>query len=342
MPQAILARLLDQRDLGRDEAADLMDKIMSGVVSPVTLAALLVTLRTKGETIDEVTGFAEAMRRHVVPVKSVNKGLLDTCGTGGDSSGTINISTATAIVAAAMDIPVAKHGNRAVSSHSGSADVLEALGVELDLNPDQVGACLDEVGIGFLFAPHLHPTMKHAGPVRAELKARTVFNQLGPLTNPAGADRQLLGVYEQELCEPMCRVLGQLGSHRAYVVHGAGGLDEVSPCGPTHVAELKGGQVRTFTFHPEDVGLKTVNIQDLRGGTPADNARLLTKVFQGKEDARSQAVLLNAAFSAVLGDKAADLKDGFEMARHTLASGAALAKLEELRDFTRQTLEEAS
>jgi anthranilate phosphoribosyltransferase len=292
--------------------------------------------------VDEITGFAEAMRRHLVPVPTAQAALLDTCGTGGDGSGSINISTATALVAAAMGIPVAKHGNRAVSSRSGSADVLEALGVNIDLDSVQVGHMIDTLGIGFLFAPQLHPAMKYAGPVRAALKVRTVFNLLGPLANPAGADRQLLGVYDAALCEPMCRVLGQLGSRRAYVVHGAGGLDEVSPCGPTQVAELKDGQVRVFTFHPAEVGLDTVAVADLQGGTPTDNARLLTKVFQGKDDARASAVVLNAAFAAVLGEKVDDLAEGVDLARKTLRSGAVLDLLEEMKTITHRLWGEAS
>ncbi len=342
MPSAILARLLEGGHLKRREATDLLDQIMAGQVEPTVLAALLVALRLKGETVDEITGFAEAMRRHLVPVPTGQTALLDTCGTGGDGSGSINISTATALVAAAMGIPVAKHGNRAVSSRSGSADVLEALGVNIDLDSAQVGNMIDTLGIGFLFAPQLHPAMKYAGPVRAALKVRTVFNLLGPLANPAGADRQLLGVYDPALCEPMCRVLGQLGSRRAYVVHGAGGLDEVSPCGPTQVAELTDGQVRVFTFHPAEVGIDTVPVADLQGGTPTDNARLLTKVFQGKDDARATAVVLNAAFAAVLGDKAENLAEGVDLARETLRSGAVLDLLEKMKTTTHRLWGEAS
>jgi anthranilate phosphoribosyltransferase len=342
MPSKTLVRLLEKRNLNRDEAAGLMDAIMAGEVSPVLLAAILVALRVKGETVDEITGFARSMRQHVVPVKPEASGLLDTCGTGGDVSGTVNISTAAAVVAAAMGIPVAKHGNRAVSSRSGSADVLEALGVTIDLDADRVADLIDTVGLGFLFAPNLHPAMKHAAPVRRELGVRTVFNLLGPLTNPAGVDRQLLGVYSPELCEPMCRVLGQLGSSRAFVVHGAGGLDEVSPCGPTRVAALRDGQVTCFEFTPQEVGMDPVDPGDLCGGTPKDNARLLEKIFQGKQGPRTDAVVLNAAFAAVLGEKAADFAEGVELARQSLASGEALAKLEHLREASRHLQEEAS
>lgn len=342
MISATLARLLERRHLDRIEAGDLMDDVMTGKVSPVALAALLVALRAKGETVDEIAGFAQSMRRHVVPVVSRRDDLLDTCGTGGDASGTFNISTGAAVVAAAMGIAVAKHGNRAVSSRSGSADVLEALGVNVDLDPQQAAELIDTIGLGFLFAPNLHPAMKHAGPVRRELRVRTVFNLLGPLTNPAGARRQLLGVYLPDLCEPVCQVLHQLGSHRAFVVHGAGGLDEVSPCGPTTVAALQDGRVRTFTFTPEEVGLAPVPVEELQGGTPKDNARLLEKVFQGREGPRTDAVVLNAAFAAVLADKAGTVAEGAELARTALASGAALAKLEELRQASRQHLEETN
>ena len=340
MCSEILAKLLDRRDLSLDEASILMDSIMDGQMSDVSLAAILIALRAKGASVDEITGFAVSMRSHVVPVQPVTTGLMDTCGTGGDAAGTINISTAAALLAAAMDIPVAKHGNRAVSSRSGSADVLEALGVNIELDPGQVANLIDTVGIGFLFAPHLHPAMKHAGPVRKELGVRTVFNLLGPLTNPAGVDRQLLGVYNPDLCEPVCRVLRQLGSKRAFVVHGAGGLDEVSPCGPTVVAALEDGEVRTFTFSPEEVGIEPVAVEDLCGGTPLDNARLIEKIFQGKQDPRTEAVVLNAAFAAVLGEKAEDVREGVDLARQTLDSGAVLAKLEQLRDATRIDLEE--
>lgn len=340
MTSAILAKLLERRDLSLDEASILMDSIMDGQVSGVSLAAILMALRGKGTSVDEITGFATSMRKHVVPVQPATAGLLDTCGTGGDAAGTINISTASALTAAAMGIPVAKHGNRAVSSRSGSADVLEALGVNIDLEPRQVADLIDNVGIGFLFAPHLHPAMRHAGPVRKELGVRTVFNLLGPLTNPAGVDRQLLGVYDPDLCEPMCRVLRQLGSKRAFVVHGAGGLDEVSPCGPTTVAALEDGEVSTFNFTPEEVGMEPVAVADLCGGTPQDNARLIEKIFQGKQDPRTDAVVLNAAFAAVLGEKAQDVREGVDLARKTLASGAVLAKLDQLREGSRLDLED--
>ncbi len=266
---AMLARLLEGAVLDRDEARALMGRVMAGEVPPVQLAAMLTALRLRGETVDEITGFAEAMRAAAVTIPAGDlPDLVDTCGTGGDGAGTFNISTATALLAAAMGIPVAKHGNRAVSSRSGSADVLEALGVGLDVEPARVAALIREVGIGFLFAPALHPAMRHAMPVRRELGVRTVFNLLGPLTNPAGARRQLLGVYDPRLCEPVARVLQGLGSERAFVVHGAGGLDEVSPCGETLVAELKDGAVTTWTFTPEEAGLPRCDPALLAGANP--------------------------------------------------------------------------
>ncbi len=319
-----------------------MTAIMGGEVPGASLAALLTALRLKGETVDEITGFATVMRRHVVPVPTSAGLLLDTCGTGGDGAGTVNISTATALVAAAMGIPVAKHGNRAVSSRSGSADVLEALGVNIALEAGQVGHLVDTVGIGFLFAPNLHPAMKHAAPVRRELGVRTVFNVLGPLTNPAGADRQLFGVYDPALCEPLCRVLANLGARRACVVHGSGGLDEVSPCGPTRVAELKDGRVRVHEFSPWDLGVETVAPAQLAGGTPQENAAILLDVFAGNPGPHATAVLLNAAFAAVLGERAADLAEGLDLARRTLQSGAVLETLDVLKTASGQLVKEAS
>lgn len=327
---AALETVLAGRHLGRDSARELMAAIMAGAVPPARLGGLLAALRARGETVDEITGFAEAMRAGAVPVRCRREGLVDTCGTGGDGSGTFNISTATALVAAGMGIPVAKHGNRAVSSRSGSADVLEALGVNVDLDAARAGALLDEVGIAFLFAPRLHPAMRHAGPVRRELGVRTVFNVLGPLTNPAGAELQLLGVFDPALCEPLARVLGALGSRRAFVVHGAGGLDEVSPLGPTRVAELRRGAVRAFTFDPADAGVDRCRPGDLAGGSPAENAAIVTGILEGREGPAADAVALNAGFVAVLAGRAPDFRAGVALARATLRSGAALRLLRQL------------
>jgi anthranilate phosphoribosyltransferase len=317
-------------DLGRERARALMTAVMEGRVPPARLGGLLAALRARGETVDEITGFAEAMRHGSLKVHCRREGLVDTCGTGGDASGTFNISTATALAAAGMGIPVAKHGNRAVSSSSGSADVLEALGVNIELGAARAGEVLDEVGLAFLFAPVLHPAMKHAGPVRRELGVRTVFNVLGPLTNPAGAELQLLGVFDPSLCEPLARVLGALGSRRAFVVHGAGGLDEVSPLGPTRVAELRRGAVRTFTFDPSEAGVDLCDAAALAGGSPARNAAIITGVLSGEPGPAADAVALNAGFVAVLAGRAPDFKTGVALARQTLRSGAALRLLSQL------------
>ncbi len=322
--------LLRGEDLGREGARDLMHAVMGGRMTPALLAAHLVALRLKGETAAEITGFAEAMRTHAVAIPAGRPDLVDTCGTGGDRSGTFNISTAAALVAAALGAGVAKHGNRAVSSRSGSADVLEALGVVIDLQPEQVGRLIDTVGVGFLFAPRLHPAMKHAMPVRRELGVRTVFNLLGPLTNPAGVRRQVMGVYDPGLCEPVCRALGELGAERAFVVHGHGGLDEVSPCGPTRVAELRGSTVRMYEFMPQEAGLDPVPLASLAGGTAAENAALIREIFGGGRPRAAAAVILNAAFAAVAGGVAADAREGAQLARRALVDGSALAKLEEL------------
>lgn len=326
----LLDRLLEGDTLDRVQARDLMGCIMDGQVPPVTLAALLTALRLRGETVDEITGFAEAMRNNAVKVPVDLPGLVDTCGTGGDGSGTFNISTATALAAAAVGIPVAKHGNRAVSSRSGSADVLEALGVNLEPGPAAVARLVHEVGIGFLFAPALHPSMKHAMPVRRELGVRTVFNVLGPLTNPAGAKRQLLGVFDPDLCEPLARVLGQLGSERAYVVHGSGGLDEISLAGPTRVAELRNGTVRTFTFSPEEADLTPIPVSELAGGSAQENAVVIRNVLAGAPGPASDVVVLNTAFVAMLADKVDTATAGVTLVREALAGGRGTALLENL------------
>lgn len=331
---AALETLIAGRALDREAARELMAAVMAGAVPPARLGGLLTALRARGETVEEITGFAEAMREGAVPVRCRREGLVDTCGTGADDSGTFNISTATALVAAGMGIPVAKHGNRAVSSRSGSADVLEALGVNVDLDAARTGALLDELGIAFLFAPRLHPAMRHAGPVRRELGVRTVFNVLGPLTNPAGAELQLLGVFDAALCEPLARVLGRLGSRRAFVVHGAGGLDEVSPLGPTRVAELRRGAVRTFTFDPAEAGVERCAPADLAGGSPADNAAIIAGILEGREGPPADAVALNAGFVAVLAGRAPDFRAGVALARATLRSGAALRLLRRLATAT--------
>jgi len=331
-----LNRLLAGDHLDRPAARDLMNRVMDGEVPSGQLAGILVALRGKGETVDEITGLAEAMREHAMAVNPRRTDLVDTCGTGGDGSGTFNISTATALVAAGMGCAVAKHGNRAVSSLCGSADVLEALGVNLDLPPTEVAGLIDSIGLGFLFAPGLHPAMKHAMPARRELGVRTVFNVLGPLTNPAGARRQLLGVFAADLCAPLARVLGELGSERAFVVHGEGGLDEVSLYGPTTVAALEYGQVRQFTFDPAEVGLEICRPEDLAGGSVEKNAAIIQGILEGQPGPAAEVVALNAAFVAVLADKAADLVEGLARARRSLADGSSMAVLEGLVTGSRE------
>jgi anthranilate phosphoribosyltransferase len=342
MPIAEVTRVLEGGTLERADARRLMGLVMAGDVPPVSLAALLASLRVRGETVDEITGFAESMREHAVTVPVDLPGMVDTCGTGGDGTGTFNISTATALVAAAAGVPVAKHGNRAVSSRSGSADVLEALGVDLTPGPEAVARMVRDVGIGFLFAPHLHPAMRHAMPVRRELSVRTIFNVLGPLTNPAGARRQLLGVFDPALCEPLARVLGQLGSERACVVHGEGGLDEVSPAGPTRVAELRDGAVRVYDFTPQEAGLAPVPLAGLAGGSPADNAAIIGGVLAGADGPATDAVVLNAAFVLMIADRADTVADGVAQVRGVLADGRGSALLAALVRRSRELAREAS
>jgi anthranilate phosphoribosyltransferase len=335
MIQRALARLLDGHDLSRDEAREVMDSIMSGEATPAQIAGFLIALRAKGETVDEIAGCAEAMREHVLPVRPRRTDLVDTAGTGGDGAKTINISTAAALVAAAAGAGVAKHGNRAVSSASGSADVLEALGFQLELSAERVARSIDELGFGFLFAPTHHPAMRHAAPVRRELAARTVFNVLGPLTNPAGARAQVLGVYAPELVRTIAEVLAQLGFSRAFVVHGAGGIDELSPAGPNFVCEVVGGGVRVRNIDPAEFGIDRCDPGELRGGSPEENARAIRGVFAGENGGRRTAVLLNAAGAIAAGGHAEDLREGLELARQAVDSGAAAERLEQLIAFTR-------
>jgi anthranilate phosphoribosyltransferase len=333
--QETVGRLLDGHDLARSEARETMNEIMRGDATQAQIAGFLVALRAKGETADEITGCAEAMREHVLAVRPQRQDLVDTAGTGGDGMRTLNISTAAALVAAAAGAGVAKHGNRAVSSASGSADVLEALGFQLELEPERVGRSIDELGFGFLFAPTHHPAMRHAAPVRRELAARTVFNVLGPLTNPAGARAQVVGVYAPALVRTIAEVLAQLGSRRAFVVHGAGGIDELSPVGPNLVCEVVDGGVRERTIDAEELGIVRCTVEELRGGTPAENAEAIRRVFAGEPGAKRDAILLNAAGAIAAGGHAEDLREGLEAARRALDSGAVLARLEELVTFSR-------
>ena len=335
MIQDALGRLLDGHDLDRDEARRVMGSIMEGGATPAQIGGFLVALRLKGETADEIAGCAEAMREHVLPVRPRRSDLVDTAGTGGDGASTFNISTAAALVAAAAGAGVAKHGNRAVSSASGSADVLEALGFSLELPPERIERSIDELGFGFLFAPTHHPAMRHAAPVRRELAARTVFNVLGPLTNPAGARAAVVGVYAPELVPTIADVLLRLGATRAFVVHGAGGIDELSPAGPNLVCEVVDGEVRRRVIDPLELGVERSAPEELRGGNPEENAKTIREIFAGANGGRRDAVLLNAAGAIAAGGLAKDLRDGLGLAREALDSGLAGERLEELIAFSR-------
>jgi len=339
MIQQALQQALDGRDLTRDEAREVMGQIMTGDATPAQIGGFLVALRAKGETADEIAGCAQAMRAHVLAVQPRRDDLVDTAGTGGDGAHTINISTAAALVAAAAGAAVAKHGNRAVSSACGSADVLEALGFSLEQEPERIAQSIDELGFGFLFAPSHHPAMRHAAPVRKELATRTVFNVLGPLTNPAGARAQVVGVYSPQLVRTIADVLATLGARRAFVVHGAGGIDELSPVGPNLVAEVVDGHVHERTLDPEaELGVPRCDVAELRGGTPAENAAAVREVFEGADGGRRSAILLNAAGAIAAGGHAEDLREGLELARKMVDSGAAAERLEQLVSFSRETV----
>jgi anthranilate phosphoribosyltransferase len=339
MIQQALQQVLDGRDLSREQTREVMDEIMSGAATPAQIGGFLVALRAKGETPDEIAGCAEAMRAHVLPVRPRRDDLVDTAGTGGDGAHTINISTAAALVAAAAGAAVAKHGNRAVSSACGSADVLEALGFELEQEPKRIEQSIDELGFGFLFAPSHHPAMRHAAAVRKELATRTVFNVLGPLTNPAGARAQVVGVYSEQLVRTIAEVLARLGARRAFVVHGAGGIDELSPVGPNLIAEVVDGSVHERTLDPEtELGLPRCSLEELRGGLPAENAAAVREVLAGADGGRRSAILLNAAGAIAAAGHAADLREGLELARDAIDSGAAADRLERLVTFSRETV----
>lgn len=330
MIQEAIKDLIAGADLGRDRTRAAMDQIMGGQATDAQIGAFLVALRIKGETVDEITGCAEVMREKATPIATTRPDLIDTCGTGGDDSGTFNISTAVAFVACGAGLAVAKHGNRSISSHCGSADVLTALGVNVEASPEKVGECIDEVGIGFLFAVALHGAMKHAIGPRRELATRTVFNVLGPLTNPAGAKRQLIGVYDGALTEALAGVLGQLGSERALVVHGSDGLDEITLTGPTQVSELRDGSVSTRQIDPRDFGLQLAPAEALQGGDAAYNARILREVLDGREGPRRDVVLINAAAAIAVGGRAEDTTAGLELARASIDSGRARQALDRL------------
>ncbi len=328
--QEAIANAIEGGDLHRDEMADVVNQIMSGEATDAQIGAFLIALRLKGETVDEIAGAVAVMREKATPIVTRHDVIVDTCGTGGDHSGTFNISTTAAFVAAGAGLCVAKHGNRAATSQSGSADVLKALGVNIDASPETVSTCLDDVGIGFLFAPALHGAMKYAIGPRREIGVRTIFNALGPLTNPAGATRQVIGVYSAGLTETLAGVLATLGSARAFVVHGSDGLDEMTLTGPTKVSELRDGSVSTYRVFPGDVGLGEARGDVLKGGDAAYNAAITLSVLKGAEGPARDIVLLNAAAAIVAGDKASDLSEGVQVAAEVIDSGKALAKLEAL------------
>ncbi len=332
--EAIDAIVTHARALSEAEAADVMREIMSGEATPAQIGAFLVALRLKGETADEITGMARVMREHALSVDAP-EGVVDTCGTGGDASGTFNVSTAAAFVVAAAGAPVAKHGNRAMTSACGSADVLEALGAKIDLPPEQVARCIREVGIGFMFAPVFHPAMKNVAGPRREIGVRTVFNILGPLTNPAGAAHQLLGVARPELAPLLAEVLGRLGARHALVVHGCGGLDELSLCGPNMVHELREGALHDYGVSPNEVGLEPAPNEALVGGSPEENAEALRTVLDGATGPLRDVTLLNSAAALVAADVAADMNEGVRLAAQAVDSGAARDKLNAFVELTR-------
>lgn len=332
--QEAIARLVARTDLNREEAAQAMRELMSGDATSAQIAGFLVALAMKGETVDEIAGLASTMRAFAARVPTARRPLVDTCGTGGDHSGTFNISTTAAFVVAGAGIAVAKHGNRSATSKCGSADVLEQLGVNIEATPEQVGRCIDDIGIGFLFARTLHSAMGHVAPVRSELKVRTVFNILGPLTNPAGADGQVVGVYDARLVVPLAEALSNLGTRHAYVVHGCDGLDELTLSGPSNVAEAKDGRVASYQVAPEELGLPAAPRTAYLGGDAATNARLLRGVLEGKPGPHRDIVLLNAAPAIVAGQGASDLRSGIEAAAQSVDSGAALDKVERLIRFS--------
>jgi anthranilate phosphoribosyltransferase len=324
--KTFLSKIADGNELNEAEAEAAFECLMSGTATPAQTGAFLMALRVRGEGIAELTGAARIMRAKALKVEAP-PGAIDTCGTGGDGAGTFNISTAAALVTAACGVPVAKHGNRAMSSKSGTADVLAALGVNLDASPEMIARAIREANIGFLFAPRHHSATKHVAPVRQELGTRTIFNLLGPLSNPAGAKRQLLGVFAQKWIVPMVETLARLGSERAWVVHGSDGLDEITTTGPTFVAELKAGNVNTFEIVPEDAGLKRTSIDELKGGDIETNATALKTLLHGRGGAYRDIVVLNAGAALVIADKVPDIKAGAEMALDAIMSGKAAKTL---------------
>lgn len=342
-----IKKVVDREDLAAEEAEAVLEQIMTGQCTDAQIASLLTALRMKGETVDELTGFARVMRRKAAPIHphmkvsaeiagTEREALIDTCGTGGDVSGSFNVSTATAFVVAGAGVRVAKHGNRSVSSQCGSADVVEALGVKIELTPKRIAQCIDEVGIGFLHAPLLHGAMKYVALARKQMGIRTIFNVLGPLTNPAGANTQVIGVYDECLTEKLARVLHELGSTRALVVHGSDGLDEITITGRSKVTELHGGELIHYTVEPEDFGLKRSTLAEIQGGDASRNSAIILEVLRGAPGPKRDIVLLNAAAALVASSRASDLSQGIGLASQSIDTGTALKKLEQLIEFTNQ------
>lgn len=327
--RAVIAKVATGAALTRAEASTAFDQMMSGDATPSQMGALLMALRVRGETVDEITGAVTAMRSKMLRVEAPAD-AVDIVGTGGDASGSLNVSTCASFIAAGAGLTIAKHGNRALSSRSGAADVLMALGVKIDLTPEQVGRCIREAGIGFMFAPAHHPAMKNVGPTRVELATRTIFNLLGPLSNPAGVKRQMVGVFSKQWVEPLAQVLKNLGSETVWVVHGSDGLDEITISGPTFVASLDKGAIKTFEITPEQAGLKRAPTEALKGGDAAENAIALRAVLEGKPSAFRDCALLNAAAALVVAGRARDLTEGVSIGAKAIDSGAALQKLTRL------------
>ncbi|WP_346294765.1 anthranilate phosphoribosyltransferase [Rhodopseudomonas sp. P1] len=327
--KSIIAKVATGATLTRDEATDAFDAMMSGDATPSQMGALLMGLRVRGETVDEITGAVTTMRSKMLPV-SAPADAVDIVGTGGDGSGSVNVSTCASFVVAGCGVTVAKHGNRALSSKSGAADVLAALGVKIDITPEQVGRCINEAGIGFMFAPTHHPAMKNVGPTRVELATRTIFNLLGPLSNPAGVKRQMIGVFSRQWVQPLAQVLKNLGAEAVWVVHGSDGLDEITLSGTTAVAELKNGEITSFEISPEDAGLPRAPADALKGGDAQANAVALRAVLEGMPGPYRDVALLNAAATLVVAGKAKDLKEGVALGTQSIDSGAAEARLKKL------------
>ena len=334
MLKSYIGKVIEKTDLTENEAIEAMNIIMDGNATQAQIGSLITALRMKGETIDEITGFAKVMRFKAERIVPEVEFCIDTCGTGGDGANTFNVSTAATFVVSAAGVPVAKHGNRSVSSQCGSADVLEALGCRIDLEPQKVKECIEKIGIGFMFAPNFHKSMKNAAGPRKELGIRTVFNILGPLTNPASANGQLMGVFKADLTEKMAKVLEKLGTERALVIHGSDGLDEITLGGPTFITELADGVVKSYTICPEDYGLESMDVSKIKGGDKMLNASIVKDILRGKSGATREIVVLNSAAALYVGKKVESIADGIKMAREIIDSGKALQRLKEFVELT--------